>query len=387
VKPRPLAGVRVLDLTRVVAGPFAGRMLSDLGADVVKLEPPEGDVTRIWGHLRHGISGFYQQQNAGKRNICIDLRQPAGVELAVDLAAASHIVIENFRAHVIDRLGLSYDVLSARNPALVLCSISGFGRNGPESGRPAYAPVIEAEAGFVHRQSVFDDTDPSDPAISTADYTAGLHALVGMLAALRHAERTGQGTHLDLSMVDAMVATDDYIHHAIDQTPPERLGGIYFKVANGDWLLVASQWKPMWAMLAAHYGFPDPTPPGADLAGKIEARRAFLEQWVTGFGSAAEAHAALAEANVASAQLRSAEEALNGPTGRHRGVVAQVDDRGGSARGVIQSPYRFSSLDSGVRGGAPRRGEHNEDVLTEWLGTTGDTVEALRAAGVLLAEQ
>jgi CoA:oxalate CoA-transferase len=360
-------------------------MLSDLGADVVKLEPPEGDVTRIWGEKRHGISGFYQQQNAGKRNVCIDLRQPVGVDLAVELAAASHVVIENFRAHVIDRLGLSYEVLSARNPALVMCSISGFGRNGPESDRPAYAPVIEAEAGFVHRQAALDDANPTDPLISTADYTAGLHALVGILAALRHAERTGIGSHLDLSMVDAMVATDDYIHHAIDGTPVERLGGLYFSV-NGEWLLVSSQWKPMWVILSARYGFADPTPPGADLAGKIEARRAFLEQWVTSHESLEAAQAALAAADIPSAKLRSAGEALAGPTALHRGVVASVDDRGGSTRGVIQSPYRYSSLDSGVRGGAPRRGEHNAQVIADWLGKSAADADALTAAHVMLAE-
>src|SRR4051812_23750285 len=121
--PRPLNGLRVLDLARVVSGPIAGRMLSDLGADVVKLEPPEGDVTRIWGEQRHGLSGFYTQQNAGKRNVCVDLKLSDSVTLVRRLAATADVVIENFRPGVLDRLGIGWSVLSADNPRLVLLSI------------------------------------------------------------------------------------------------------------------------------------------------------------------------------------------------------------------------------------------------------------------------
>jgi CoA:oxalate CoA-transferase len=363
-------------------------MLSDLGADVVKVEPPDGDVTRIWGLQRHGVGGFFQQQNAGKRDICVDLRKPAGVEVVRSLAASSQIVIENFRAHVIDRMGLGWDVLSSLNPSLVLCSISGFGRGGPESNRPAYAPVIEAEAGFVHRQMEHDEAAPTDPMISTADYTAGLHALVGILAALRHAERTGEGQHIDLSMLDAMVATDDYIHHAIDDTPVERLGGLYFSV-GGRWLLVASQWKAMWVFLSRQYRLEDPAPKGASIEEKSALRRVMIEQWVSSHATVDLAIAALDAAGLASGELHSGAEAIHGPTGRHRGVVAQVDDRSGTGatRGVIQSPYRFSGLDAGVRGAAPFLGEHNKDVLSEWLGLDGGAVEALCRDGVLLTGQ
>src|SRR5205085_5578572 len=131
---RPLDGVRVLDLSRVLSGPFAGRLLSDLGADVVKVEPPEGDPTRWWGEVRHGLSGYYTQQNAGKRNVCIDLKAEGGPELARRLAAVADVVIENFRPGVLDRLGLGWAALSRDNPRLVMLSITGFGQAGPESG-------------------------------------------------------------------------------------------------------------------------------------------------------------------------------------------------------------------------------------------------------------
>ncbi len=133
---RPLEGVRVLDLSRVVAGPFAGRMLSDLGADVVKVEPPDGDISRFWGEERNGITGFFQQQNAGKRNLCIDMRADGAVELIVSLAAKADIVLENYRAGVMDRMRVGWPVLSAANPRLIMASISGFGQGGPRVGSP-----------------------------------------------------------------------------------------------------------------------------------------------------------------------------------------------------------------------------------------------------------
>ena len=135
----PLENLRVLDLARVLAGPYAGRMLSDLGADVVKIEPPDGDVTRLWGAVHNGIPGYFNFTNAGKRNLCIDLRQADGVALLKQLVERADILIENYRPGVMTRLGIGYDELSKINPALIMLSISGFGQGGPESQRPAYA--------------------------------------------------------------------------------------------------------------------------------------------------------------------------------------------------------------------------------------------------------
>ena len=136
----PLSGLKVLDFSRVLAGPFAGRMLSDLGADVVKVEPPEGDVTRFWGKSIADLPGYYHQQNAGKRNICADLREPAAIAVIEALVKEADIVIENYRPDVMDRLGLGYEHLKDINPRIIMLSISGFGHGGPESRRPAYAP-------------------------------------------------------------------------------------------------------------------------------------------------------------------------------------------------------------------------------------------------------
>jgi CoA:oxalate CoA-transferase len=383
---RPLEGIKVLDFSRVVAGPVAGRMLADLGADVVKIEPPDGDVTRLWGAVRNGISGAYQQQNAGKRNVSIDMRADGSVELIKGLAAQADIVIENYRAGVMDRLGVGWPVLSAVNPRLIMVSISGFGQVGPESARGAFAPVIEAEVGLVHRQSRFDAQPPTDPMLSIADYNAGLHGLIGVLAALHASKASGHGTHVDIAMVDAMLATDDYLHYSIDGIEPIRLGGEYYRLPEGGWILVSGQFRHVWAQVSKARAFPDPAPADADLDTKIALRRAAFAAWFASFPTDAVVQAALDSVKIEWGVLTSPADALAAPTAVHRNVVAQVDDRGGSTRGVVQSPYRFSAYESGVRGGGAFRGEHNAEVLGEWLGYSAEQVTALSASGLLAAD-
>ena len=212
----PLAGLRVLDFSRVLAGPFAGRMLSDLGADVVKVEPPDGDVTRYWGHEIANITGYFHQQNAGKKNICIDLRAPDAPGLVKQLAAEADIVIENYRPDVMDRLGVGYADLNTVNEKIIMLSISGFGRDGPESRRAAYAPVIHAEAGLIARSTRRDGVKLHDLPLSVADTNASLHGLVGVLSALHMRHRTGKGQHIDIAMIDATVATDDQLHYDLE---------------------------------------------------------------------------------------------------------------------------------------------------------------------------
>ena len=180
----PLEGIRVLDMSRVLAGPFAGRMLADLGADVVKVEPPDGDVTRNWGARIHGQAGYFNQQNVGKRGICVNLDAAGGADLIKQLVARADVLIENFRPDVMGRLGLGYDVLKQINPRLVMLSISGFGHNGPESRRAAYAPIVHAESGLIARQKKVTGAPAADIAVSIADTNAALHGLVGLLSAL-----------------------------------------------------------------------------------------------------------------------------------------------------------------------------------------------------------
>ena len=188
-------------------------------------------------------------------------------------------------------------------------------------------------------------------------------------------------------MVDAMLATDDYVHHSIDASPVDRLGGTYWQVCDGTWLLVASPMKHFWRVVSS-VGVTAETLADASLDEKVAARTRSIAGWMRGHASVDDATSALDALNIAWGRVRTMDEAISSPTADHRGVVAQIDDRSGtgSTRGVIDSPYRFSAWESGVRGGAPKRGEHNVAVLAEWLGWSEPDVAGLVASGVLLGE-
>lgn len=378
----PLEGLRVLDISRVLAGPFATRMLADLGADVVKVEPPDGDTTRIWGAVIGGNPGYYHQQNAGKRNICVDLSKPGGADLIVALAAKVDVVVENFRPGVADRLGVGYAALSAANPRLVMLSISGFGQDGPEAQRAAFAPIIHAESGIIARQAVVANNPPADLAMSVADTNAGLHGLVALLSALLMRERTGLGQHIDLAMLDAMLATDDSIHFDLEDSWATRLlPSDIWETAAGN-LLISADFRRIWKNLVAVMGVADPSPPGASIEEKAASRRAAARAYLKGLPDEATVIAALDRMNLAWGRVRDASTIREQPTVKHRGAVTEVDDRAGGTRPIVQSPYRFSAADSGVRGPAPWQGEHNDEVLREWLGLGPGESEAWR--GVLV---
>jgi len=381
----PLVGTRVLDLSRVVAGPFAGRMLADLGADVVKLEPPEGDLTRVWGDVRQGRSGFYFQQNTGKRNVSVDLKAAGAPELVARLAEVADVLIENFRPGVLSRLGLGWDDLSARNPGLVMLSVTGFGQTGPDAGRQAYAPVIHAEAGVLARQAELTEAPPVDLMLSVADYNAALHGLSAVLAALLLRARTGRGQHIDISMLHTMLATDEYVHHLADASPVRKLGGEVWDAVGGP-ILIAAEFRYAW--FAAHnvHGVIDPTPEGADLSEKIRHRRQAFREWMAGFADRDELKLALEKANLAWGDVRSGSDVLAAPSVVDRAMVIDVDDGAGGRRQVVDSPYRFSDAESRVRGAAPARGEHNAAVLRDWLDATTPEIDSLVAAGVLVTD-
>jgi len=380
----PLEDLRVLDLSRVMAGPYAGRVLSDLGADVVKLEPPEGDITRLWGHVRAGFSGFYTQQNAGKRNLCVDLKRPGGAELVRRLAARADCVIENFRPGVMARLGLGFETLAADNPGVVLLSVTGFGQDGPERDRPAYAPVIHAEAGYIERHATLDGNPPSDPVLSIADAYSALHGTVALLAALHLRQRTGRGQHIDLTMMHAMVATDDYTHHLLDDAlPPVRLGGQVLDAPGGP-LLVSAQWPHLWRQLRDHYGLEASA--GASPEEGIANRQAAVRAWAAAHEDRDTLKRSLERAGLTWGDVRPMHAVFESPTLKRPGTLAEIDDGAGGVRRVVQSPYRFSDARSGVRGPAPRRGQHNAEVLRDWLGTAPAEIQTWRREGVLLEE-
>ena len=379
----PLNGLKVLDFSRVLAGPFAGRMLSDLGADVVKVEPPDGDVTRLWGHVVAGLPGYYHQQNAGKRNVCIDLRNAQSKQLVLDLVAEADILIENYRPDVMPRLGLGFDELSKVNPRLIMLSISGFGHGGPESHRPAYAPIVHAEVGLMHRQAERNDLPFSDLPLSVADTNASLHGLVGLLSAVIMRQQTGAGQHIDIAMVDATLATDDQVHYALENA--EDTGPL----RNDTWdtgpgpILISADFRYLWHLLTNQMGVNDPTSKDMPLPEKIRIRREIVGKYLANLASWEAVEEAMAQMNLAWGQVRAPVALHEQPTLAARGAITEVDDRAGGTRPITQSPYRFSAARSGVRGPAPHRGEHNIEVLQDWLGRSAAQVQALHGSGVL----
>ncbi|MGV0033421.1 MAG: CaiB/BaiF CoA transferase family protein [Candidatus Azotimanducaceae bacterium WSBS_2022_MAG_OTU7] len=377
----PLAGIKVLDMSRVLAGPFAGRMLSDLGADVVKLEPPEGDVTRHWGRKIGDISGYFHQQNAGKRNVSVDLKDALGVELAKSLAASADVLIENFRPDVMGRLGLGYETLKALNPRLIMLSISGFGANNPDSPRAAYAPIVHSETGLVARQAEITGAFPAELPLSVADTNASMHGLIGLLAALYEREQSGKGDHLEIAMVDATIVTNDNLHAALENVTLTIMNEVHETAAGH--LMLAGDFKFMWHQLSTIHGVEDGLNGPVALEEKIKARRAAAKYFFTKTCSnREEVLAALDKMNVAWGDVRPASDVSELASVKARESIARVDDRAGGTRSIPQSPYRFQRNESRVRGGAPHLGEHNEAVLQDWLDWSSDDIA--RVAGALV---
>jgi crotonobetainyl-CoA:carnitine CoA-transferase CaiB-like acyl-CoA transferase len=364
----PLQDIRVLDFSRVVAGPFAGRLLTDLGADVVKVEPPDGDSTRIHGRKVRGISGFYNQQNAGKRNICLDLRAPGAADLVKALASAADIVIENYRPGVMHRLGIDYPALSEVNPRLIVLSITGFGQEGPESNKPSYAPVVHAEVGLMHRLSQRNGTPAGDLPLSVADTNASLHGLIGVLAALHMRQRTGVGQHIDMSMMDATFATDDRAHFELENVSDSIVVGPILELPFGPVFIAADpEMKLVFKKLLRRGLIEDPTPPGADLETKIVARRNLIDQTFEQCRTLEQFSKLMDSLDIPWGEVRDPKNLHQQPTLASRNMLVQVDDRAGSTRPIADSPYRFSGAKAGVRGPAAYKGEHNREVLEDWL--------------------
>jgi crotonobetainyl-CoA:carnitine CoA-transferase CaiB-like acyl-CoA transferase len=359
-------------------------MLSDLGADVIKVEPPDGDVTRYWGRDIANITGYFHQQNAGKRNICIDLRAPAAPALVKQLVRQADIVIENYRPDVMGRLGIGYEDLSAVNEQIIMLSISGFGRDGPESHRAAYAPVIHAESGLIHRTRTRNDVKLHDLPLSVADTNASLHGLIGVLSALHMRHRTGTGQHIDIAMIDATLATDDQIHFDLENangTGP--LPNEIWETPIGP-VLLSTDIRLFFRLLTTELNLQDPSTLDMALEEKIAVRRQAIQDFINTLDTKEKFSAAMKAVNVAWGEVRDPKEIRSQLTIASRGAITEVSDREGGTRPVTQSPYRFSNARSGVRGPAAYRGEHHREILNEWLSMEPFEIDQLLDENVII---
>jgi CoA:oxalate CoA-transferase len=314
-------------------------------------------VTRRWGKVFGGISGYFHAQNAGKKNISINFKHPEGVSLLRSLVKHADVLIENFRPGVMEKLGIDWETLKTDNPRLIMLSISGFGQTGPEARRAAYAPIIHAETGSIKRQ-----------------------------AARHQRHRTGEGQHIDIAMVDAMLVTDDqtytYLEHSRAATAASEVWD-----ATGGPIMLAGDFRHLWRMASEINGLNDPTPEGADLDEKIRCRRAAYQDFLLSFPSRSELIDALNTANIAWGGVYDSGDFLEqSETLQHRSSIVEIDDRAGGTRPTFQSPYRFSDSKSGVSRGSARLGENNEAILQEWLNMDQNEISDLLGKGVIAAD-
>jgi crotonobetainyl-CoA:carnitine CoA-transferase CaiB-like acyl-CoA transferase len=374
--------VRVLDFTTTIAGPHCTRLLADLGAEVIKIEAPEGDMMRTRPPLRNGASTSFGQLNAGKKSIALDLKQPAAVAAVRRLVETGDVVVENFRPGVMRRFGLDYEALAPIKPGLVYCAISGYGQTGPSSQLPAYAPVIHAASGYdlAHMAYQGEARRPDYCGIYIADVLTGTYAFGAIIAALYHRQLTGQGQMIDVSMLESMLSlTLSEIQAAqFAVAPPGR--PIFGPIATKDGyvnLSIASE--RTFQNLAIASGHPqwitDPR------FAKYNSRRNNwgelideLEQWSRQL-AAAEVQAIFDRHGVPSSPYRTVKQAMTDPQLKHRGAFAEVHDAGGAFL-ALNPPFRMSAATAAAAPQVAALGEHTEAVLTE-IGYTPAEIAAL----------
>ena len=384
----PLAGLKVLDFSRVVAGPYATRMLSDLGAEVLKVEPPEGDVTRKLAKRDSGVSGNYLQLNIGKKNICVDLKAEGARDLIHKLAAQADIVVENFRPGIMDKFGIGWADLSKVNPRLVMLSISGYGQNSPERARAAYAPVLHAESGIIARQAEMSGGKPTDMQFAMADSYSSLHGIIAILSALRTLDQAGEGQYIDLAMVNVLHSADDYAHFALDDIWPKAPETLVWGAPEGRQILITGDMKWLWIMFSTKDGLQDPTPEGADIPTKVRLRNEAMEKHILSYDGFDALTAALDRLNLAWGEVFPfGPDIYEQPSVKANGVVVDVTDDDGNARRTVQSPYRFSKSKSGIDADAKtaKRGEHNVAALRDWLDMGDEEISALAESKALIS--
>jgi len=386
-KPGILDGVRVLDFTAMMSGPYATRLMADMGAEVIKIEPPEGDHIRSRPPTRQGRSTYFAQLNCGKKSLALDLKKPAAIALIKRLVATCDVVVENYRPGVMQRLGLDYQTLSALNPKLVYCSISGFGQTGSWSGRSAYAPVLHAGSGYDMANLAYQDgvPRPLKNGIFIADVLGGSLAFGAVQAALFRAARTGQGDQVDLSLMDAMLSLLVYECQEA-QFPAERRRPLYQPTqARDGFVIVAPVSQNNFEALARATGHPEWITDPRFAA--INAREHhwgelmdLLDEWAAP-QSAADCEAAMNAAGVPCSRYFSVREAMQLPPVVERGALQTIDD--GSGPFEVPNPaFRFQNSVAHARATVPELGADGPALLHA-LGCSAGEIEALREQGVL----
>lgn len=403
-----LSHIRVLDLSRVLAGPWAGQILADLGADVIKVERPGcGDDTRAWGPpflkdaAGHNTSeaAYYLSANRNKQSVTIDFTRPEGQKLVRELAAKSDIVIENFKVGGLAAHGLDYASLKAINPRLIYCSITGFGQSGPYATLPGYDFMIQALGGLMSLTGLPEGEEGAGPVkvgVALTDILTGLYSTTAILAALAHRDQSDVGQHIDMALLDVQVAclANQAMNYLTTGVAPERLGNAHpnivpyqsFPTADGDLILTVgndSQFRKFAEVAGQSQWADDPRFLTNTLRVAHRAELIPLIRQVTVFKATAQWVAVLEAVGVPCAPVNDLAKVFADPQVVARGLAIELPHALGGKVPQVASPIRLSETPVEYRRAPPMLGEHTAVVLEELLGLGGDEVASLRAAGVL----
>lgn len=394
-----LTGLRVLDFTRALAGPTCTRMLAEMGAEVIKVEPaPKGDMSRA-ASVYNKRSLFFVQHNRGKKSLCVNLRDARGMALVAELVRHVDVVVENFKPGVMADMGLSYDRLRELKSDIILCSISALGQTGPLAHKPGYDYIAQAYAGVT---SMIGDEDepPYIPLVGLGDVNTGVHGALAVLAALRHRDRTGRGQHLDVALLDVYYHFHEINVHQVrasgGKIKPTRVGrhmtylcpGGVFRATGGHVVIMGffHHWPDLCRAMERLDLIEDPLY-STDLA-RLERREEvvkLIEEWLQRFPDVTSAVAHLERFDVPVAPVLSVAETLDHPHLRARGTVRTIRDAVyGGEIDVPGFPLKFSDFPEELPLTAPTLGQHNRDILTTYLKKTSEDVDRLRAEGVLV---
>ncbi|MBW6486330.1 MAG: CoA transferase [Syntrophobacterales bacterium] len=391
----PLTGLKVLDLTRVVSGPFCTMLLADLGADVIKIEAPEGDPSRVTGIMGKGENPYFVNLNRNKRAITVDMKKPEGKEIIRRLAEKADIVVENFRPGVMDRLGLGYNELSALNPSLICAAISGFGKSGPYKDRPAFDFIAQAMSGFMSLNGN-EQMPPLRVGVPISDTIAGLYAAFGILAALREREKSGRGQEIQTAMVDGLISMFTFASSAYFATGelPPRNGNDHmvvspyglFDAADGP-VAIAPSAEKNWRQLCTVLKRDDlPADPRFDTQQKRRQNRSEINEIIQGIIETKKRDEwidLLNQAGVPCGPVNNLKQVFSDPQVLHQEMAIESAQPGGPVK-MPGFPVKFSRTSARLHKPSPQIGEHTVSVLRE-LGYREAEIDALLEAGAVFA--
>jgi crotonobetainyl-CoA:carnitine CoA-transferase CaiB-like acyl-CoA transferase len=393
-----LDGYKVLDFTQVLAGPTATRFMAEMGAEVIKVElAPSGDPSRALPFLRDGRSAYYIQQNRGKKSLCVDVKNPAGLTLIKSLIPKMDVMIENYAPGVIRRLGLGFETVRELNPKMVMCSISSLGQQGPLSRRPGYDTVGAAYAGVVDMCG-YPDRAPVFPALGIGDVSTGVHAVAAITSALLARERTGRGQYVETSLLDCYFGYHELNVQMLSASggtmKPRRSGEHHYMVAPAgmfkgkhSYLLIIGGLDRQWPAMCQAMDRPDliDHPRFNSVAARaqnIAEVIRIVQDWVDSTHDDEEVERALVKHRVPFAPALTVEQAMNHPHLRQRRTVRTIQDRFLGEFDVPGFPLRFSDYGE-LDLQAPTLGEHNAQILSDYLSYSDAQIRELESAGVL----